>query len=311
MARYPFNEKATEYMETRRGCIADTSWRVQDRRYRRMERELIQLNKEGKVKTLSPAKMDSQDVKEFLLYRKSQNVSSSDLSHDISALDQLLQFSGNTAVQNCLQRNTGLKPVKKQARLSPLSEKTYERILQRWEEIDQSDIYQVRPVAMVLMYIGTGARNKELRLAKVEDLDTEEWMIHFEHVKGEDSYGEPRDVPIPTELVPIIKQYLVVRDAWLICHKARSEYLFFAMDGVYAALSGNGIRTLKAKVEVAIGERFELRDCRRFCGQHYLDKGLTIEEVARLLGHYTTKTTEIYYCRRNNAEVARRAKGVW
>lgn len=76
-----------------------------------------------------------------------------------------------------------------------------------------------------------------------------------------------------------------------------------------AALPGNGIRTLKAKV--AIGERFELRDCRRFCGQHYLDKGLTIDEVVRLLGHETTKTTETYYCRRDNAEVARRAKGIW
>lgn len=119
------------------------------------------------------------------------------------------------------------------------------------------------------------------------------------------------DVPVPNEIIPIVVQYLVVRDAWLICHKASSEYLFFAMDGVYAALSGNGIRFLKAKVERTIGEKSELRDCRRFFGQHYLDKGLTIEEVARLLVHYTTKITETYYCRKNNAEVARRAKGVW
>ena len=311
MARYPFNEKATEYMDARRGCIAESSWRVQDRRYRRMERELIMLNREGKVSTLSPTKMTVADVKAFILYRKGQEVSGSDLSHDISALDQLLQFSGNTAVQNCLQLNPGLKPVTRQGRLKPLSEKTYRRIMQRWEEIDQSDIYQVRPVAMVLMYIGTGARNKELRLAKMEDLDTDQWMIHFEHVKGEDSYGEPRDVPIPTELVPVLKQYLIVRDAWLLCHRASSEYLFFAMDGEYSFLSGNSVRTIKAKVEVAIGERFELRDCRRACGQFYLDKGLTIEEVARLLGHFTSKTTETYYCRKNNADVAREANGVW
>ena len=145
----------------------------------------------------------------------------------------------------------------------------------------------------------------------MEDLDTDQWMIHFEHVKGEDSYGEPRDVPIPTELVPVLKQYLIVRDAWLLCHRASSEYLFFAMDGEYSFLSGNSVRTIKAKVEVAIGERFELRDCRRACGQFYLDKGLTIEEVARLLGHFTSKTTETYYCRKNNADVARKAKGVW
>ena len=188
---------------------------------------------------------------------------------------------------------------------------TFEKIFRRWNEIDQSDFSQVRPVAMVLMYIGTGARNKELRLAKITDVNTNDWTIHFEHVKGEDTYGHARTVPIPMQIRPIVEQYLLVRQVWLMCHKLTSEYLFFQMGGECDCLSGNTIRTLKKHVEDAIGERFELRDCRRAFGQFYLNKGLEPEEVSVLMGHDSTRTTEQYYCRISETEAIRKAKELW
>lgn len=81
-------------------------------------------------------------------------------------------FCRNLAVTVCLQKNMGLKPSVKQPRLLTLSEGAYGMNLAKWDEIDQSSFTEVSPVAMVLMYIGTGVRNKELRLAEVSDLDT-------------------------------------------------------------------------------------------------------------------------------------------
>lgn len=311
MGRYPFKEKATEYMEAKRGCIAQTSWDVQERRYRRIERDLIALNKQGLVSTLSPVKMTVEDVKAFIISRKEAGVGSSDINHDITALSQLLIFCGNNAVGTCISKNPGLKPSKRQERLDPLATTTYEKILRRWEEVDHNSYFAVRPLAMVLMYIGTGARNKELRLADVSDIDTQAWQIHLRHVKGEESYGHPRYVPIPQELRPVVLNYLEVRLAWLISHKVSSNALFFATGEPYGHLSGNSVRKLKAKVEEQIGEEFELRDCRRAFGQFYLDKGLEISKVSVLMGHDTTKTTEEYYCRNSETEAIKEASSLW
>lgn len=49
MSRYPFADKATELMDAKRGCLAETSWKVQDRRYKRMENDLMLLNRQGRV----------------------------------------------------------------------------------------------------------------------------------------------------------------------------------------------------------------------------------------------------------------------
>lgn len=312
MTKYPFKEKADEFMLTRKGVLTEISWKNLDRRLRRIDREMIRLKEEGKVSTLSPKSMTEDDIKAFLIYRKGKRVGSSDLSHDISALDQLLSYSDNTAVQKCLRLNPGLKPSgKKSRRLDPLSEDTYRAVLNAYEDIDHQDFRTVRAFSLVLTYIGTGARNKELRLAKISDLDTKEWIIHYEHVKGEESYGEPRNVPIPQELIPVMKQYLYDRDVYLAAHHARSDALFFQLGGKFDHLSGNSIRTSKQIVEKAIGQKFELRDCRRGFGDMYIRKGLSIEQVSVLMGHASTRTTEHYYCRKCESEVIKEAKKLW
>ena len=312
MTKYPFKEKADEFMETRRGVLTDISWKNLDRRLRRIDRELIRLKEEGKISTLSPKSMTEDDIKAFLIYRKGKKVGASDLSHDISALDQLLSYSDNTAVQKCLRLNPGLKPTSKRTRrLEPLPENTYRDILMAYEDIDHQDFVTVRAFVLVLMYIGTGARNKELRLADISDLDTKEWTIHYEHVKGEESYGEPRTVPIPKELIPIVDQYLFDREVYLTAHRAKSDALFFQLGGAHDHLSANSIRKAKSKVEEAIGRSFELRDCRRSFGDMYIRKGLGIEEVSVLMGHASTRTTEHYYCRKCESEVIKEAKKLW
>ena len=100
MAKYPFKEKADEYLELVRVTMADTSYKVLARRYRRMERDLINLYESKQIKTLAPKKMDEDDVLAYLKYRREKKVSASDYNHDISALRQLLRYNDNTAVDN-------------------------------------------------------------------------------------------------------------------------------------------------------------------------------------------------------------------
>ena len=312
MTKYPFEEKANEFLAFRKGILSESSYKELDRRLRRINREMIMLKDKGEISTLSPAKMTADDIKAYFLYRKSRKVSASDIEHDFGTLDQLLSFNDNAAVRTCEQRNPGLKPKRDRTqRLDPLPEETYRRILAMSKEIDYGDFSQVRAYAMVLIYICTGARNKELRFCKVSDVNTADWIIHFQHVKGEDTYGMPRNVPIPEPIRPIVSEYLFHRAVFLTAHGATSDALFFKLGGDFGHLSSNSIRGIKDRVAKAVGTTFELRDCRRMFGQHYKDNHMEMEKISRLMGHKSTRTTELYYCRVSEREAIDDARDRW
>jgi len=315
MVANPFGEKAAELMDAKQGCISEKTYKTTKARLERIERDLLRLKEEGKVSSMSPAKMTPEDIKALVVYRKGKNVSASDVNHDISVMKQLCNMCNNTCVDMCLFKNPGLKPVdKKMCRLSPLPESTYNTILAKYNSLDHSDFRAIRPYVLVLMYICTGARNMELRLAEMRDLDQENWLITFRHVKGEDTYGNIRSVPIPKAIRPAMQDYLSARDVFLIEHGVNPssvKALFCSMNGDHNVMSSNTIRKLKTYVERDIGQKFELRDCRRAFGQRYLDNDVDEEDVSILMGHSSTKTTSTYYCRRRMSKSIENVQGKW
>ncbi len=134
--------------------------------------------------------------------------------------------------------------------------------------------------------------------------------MHFAHVKGEDSYGVKRNVPIPKEIRHVVSEYLYHRDVYLVAHNSTSDALFFQL-GEHSFLSSNSIRKIKQRVENAIGYSFELRDCRREFGQYYKDRGLPIEKVSWSMGHASTRTTELYYAGVSESEAIKDARELW
>lgn len=311
MARYPFREKAEELLQQKSVNCSEVTIKNLRRRYAKQEREIIALYEKGLVSTLSPGRFTAEDMKEYLKFRLAQGKSASDQSHDISALNQLCLYCGNPAVRMCLDRYPELKPRKSyDGRLDPMPKETVDLIIRRSAEIDRFDYKEVRAYCLVVMYVTTGARNKELRLAELQDLDTVAWRLTIRHPKGEGTYGMIRTVPVPEQARPIIRSYLNVRDAWLRIHKTDSPMLFFSQEEGHGPLSTNSIRRIKTIVEKDIGRRFELRDCRRAFGQNYLDLGLDLEDVSILMGHFTTRTTEQYYCRRNEEMAIRAAESI-
>lgn len=311
MGKYPIEELIEPFMESRKGCISEITEKNTRRRLKRIVSEMKPMLDRKEISSMAPTKMTVADIRAFLLTRIAKGVSPSDIAHDISALDQIIQYAGSSVVRKCLNEYPGLKPVKKQCRKAPLPMTVYEQILAAYNNCNQNDFMEVRAFCMVLLYICTGARNKELRLAPLGDLNTTLWEIYFAHVKGERTWGEPRTVTIPEVVRPVVSRYLELRLAWLIFHNGKSDMLFFSLNGKYDAMSSNSTRLIKKHVENKVGTHFEYRDCRRAFGQRYLDNGADLEDVSILMGHASTKTTEGYYARRRNTEANKHVEGKW
>lgn len=176
-----------------------------------------------------------------------------------------------------------------------INPKNLRRIIDHISRGGPYDLRQTRDYAVVLTLIATGARNKELRLANRDDLDTDQWTLVIRHPKGEDSYADIRTVPVLPFARPVLSAYLSMEGSG-------SEALFpvnSAADGGH--MSSNSLRGIVSEVSSRCGVDFNCRDCRRTFGQLLIDAGASIEDVSVLMSHRTTKTTETYYARRKNS----------
>jgi integrase/recombinase XerD len=311
LGRNPFGDYVGSYMDSVREVYSQETLKNRARRYKRMEGKIQLLVKEGKIKSMSPKNWTESDVREYILYCKTL-VSTADMVHEINALRQLLLFIDNPAVDLCLAHNPMLKPkFKGTRRKDSMSDDMYDLILNRSRIIDTGDFHLVRAYALVLMAITTGTRNKEIRLANVEDVNTTLWTFDIIHVKGEATYGMPRTVPLHPDVREILTLYLILRKKWLVDNGVNSHALFPSKESEDGYLSGNAIRKIKETVEKDLNVKFDLRMCRRTFGQRYLDSDVDIESVSVLMGHASTKTTEGFYSRKRLNKAMDNARNSW
>ena len=307
MSRYPFVEYAREYMESMRGYYSEATYTRYLRRYERMGREMVDHYKAGRISTSSPKSMTPEDVRYHLTYRKGLGYSASEYGHEVTTMIVLFDYCENTAVRTCLRKYPLLRPVNKHVRLPSLPRSDTDRILRRMAEVSGSDDCRlVRSYAMLAVFLGCGPRTKEIRFIDRADLDTEEWVLDIIHVKGEDTYGNPRTVPVPPGFRPIISRYLEFRE---LHNPSRSPALFPPSRGTNRYMVGNSVRKVLSFALDDLNLSADPRTLRRSFGQNYLDSGIdSIESVSVLMGHSTTQTTEYYYARRRNQKALEEAR---
>jgi site-specific recombinase XerD len=311
MTKYPFMNYVNEFMKRMNGVYALTTWKTAMRRYDRINSDVMILYREGKISSTSPKSMTIDDVREYLTYRRSFDYSGKEYSHDESALKKLFKFAKNDAVEDCLTNYPMLKARKKQSRLPPMDDGTYQKILRNASNINQKDHKRVRAYALVLLATRAGTRTKEIRLASIDDLDTKQWMFDVVHVKGEKTYGEPRTVPVHPEIRSILTSYLQLREKYVIMNNVNSKALFPSPTSKDGYMSENSLRRIKQIVEADIGETFDFRMLRRTFGQQLVDAGVDIESVSVAMGHACTVTTERSYARKRSETANAKIMGSW
>ena len=317
MSKYPFGEYAEEYVRFMRDTCQwnDGSWPGILRRLNRQTREINALRDQNKISTSSPKSMTCEDVRVYLSQRKALNFSNGEYRKDVTYLKGLFVYCDNVAVEKCLQKYPALKPVYGDKRLPALSKEEYAKIRARALSLDPDDWNLNRAYTLVMLVLECTDRPREIRFTEVMDIDTDKWLIHVKHPKGQGTYGQVRYIWIPEYIRPLVKNYLRLRE--LFCggvnhrnKKFTSTLLFPSYQSPTTVMSSNALRLVKTVVEEDIGIKFSLTKCRRTSGQRFIDIRMDSETGSVLMGNSVVTFNKYYAARRNDDAVKIQKKAV-
>ena len=128
-----------------------------------------------------------------------------------------------------------------------------------------------------------GLRRSELIHLKLEDIDFLRDSIAIKNAKGQ----KDRDLPMPKKLKLLIQRYLVSFNPsyWLIEGKAKGRmYSETSLQNIFKKYFGSSNKKTT----------FTLHSLRHSFATHLMDSGVDLRIIQELLGHKSSKTTEIY-----------------
>ena len=135
---------------------------------------------------------------------------------------------------------------------------------------------------MVFLAYSSGVRIGELLNLRITDLDFERALLHIQQAKGR----KDRYTILSQKVIPMLRKYLHTNKP--------KDYLFEGQyGGKYSNSSVNKFWG-KALKEARIAYAYTFHSLRHTFATHLLESGTDIRYIQQLLGHSSSKTTEIY-----------------
>lgn len=306
--RYQLTADRNRYLEEIRPHLKESSYKDKARKLRLICEKLNELYAQGRVSTNNARRFTMDDVIEYVALRRSSGIAESTISKEVGLLDRFLRRFDNDAVREFRDRGGVLRPHSYTGRKKPMDNGTIDRVYELARST--SDWRVMLGCTVVVTVVACGLRVQEARMLYVDGVSFgfDAPSVHVEHVKGEGTWGDPRNVPIFDGTEDIFRKYLAMRAEYLRGIGIESRAMFATSSGseFYAQQS---FCRLKEPVEEILGVRIELRSGRRAFGQRRIDEGNQISDVSYAMGHNSTKTTEQYYARVREDDVNARMLG--
>ncbi|MEJ6951810.1 site-specific tyrosine recombinase/integron integrase [Natronospora cellulosivora (SeqCode)] len=216
--------------------------------------------------------MEKNDIENYLLYLlKEKEVSHSYINQTISALKFLMKnILGRTNLVFELPR-----PKKRSKYPDVLSKKDVLKL------IDALDNFKHK--AILYMTYSAGLRVSEVVRLKNEDIDKERKMIYIKRAKG----GKDRCTMLSDKAVVILEKYKSIY---------MPEYWLFPGANKENHLTERSVQRIfkKACKNAGIKKNVTVHTLRHSFATHLLENGYGTRYIQELLGHKSSKTTEIY-----------------
>lgn len=216
-------------------------------------------------------------------------------AHLFRALKGFLEWSGNPVVTRMKARGYVRFPRTLEKPIRTLSEDELARVRAAADSIEGWAGVTAR--FLVVFLPASALRPKEIRLARLRDLELERGRILVSHPKGEGSWAAPDYAPVLPFARPALEDFLREREAFV--GSDECEYLlpYRRPDGEIGPWSEPMLRKLKGEIARRSGVTFSLKTFRATFCQMAVDNGARIEAASRGMRHGSTKTTEKYYGR--------------
>lgn len=160
----------------------------------------------------------------------------------------------------------------------PRKEKTLPRIIDKDFLLDKiSKIDNLKHKTIISLSYSVGLRVSEIINLKIEDIDSKRMVININQSKGR----KDRIVPLTETILILLREYYKQYNP--------KEYMFNGQSKLqYSSNSCNKI------VKNYLGEEYHFHLLRHSCATNLTEQGVDIHAIQKLLGHSSSKTTEIY-----------------
>lgn len=291
--KHPYMHYLNQYLEFISGHYAEITLTVRKRRLIQLKKLVYDLHKNGKVSSVSPGKLKAEDIANIIGDRKKGGISTDTILDDISFLDGFLKFCGNNAVEKFKIKYPRFVPAAYHKRKECLTDQQFNRIFECAYNVDFSDPFRMRSYALVVFCVSGGLRSLEIRHAKIQNLERTErsYKLWLDFVKGNDTYGQARFVPLLPQSQEFIDRYLELRYHYLRERGIVSDLIIPPLANGIDIMSSNNMRKLKDRVILDVGFDFDLRILRRTYAQFLVDNEVPLDVVQVALGHLNPNTT--------------------
>jgi Site-specific recombinase XerD len=146
-----------------------------------------------------------------------------------------------------------------------------------------SSIKNIKHKAILMLVYSGGLRVSEIVALKISDIDSKRMMIHVQMAKGrKDRYTVLSEVALK-----ILREYVrvVKPNNWLF--QGENEENHIAVRSVQSIFS-------QAVARAGINKECTVHTLRHSFATHLLENGISLRYIQELLGHASSKTTEIY-----------------
>jgi len=212
-------------------------------------------------KVTKPSEIKEQWIKDWLMQAKSIN----GRKHRISAVKLFYSL-------------TGKQPLKFKYIEYPKSEKKLPHVIDTDHILKAiSQITNIKHKAIITLAFSTGMRVSEVCNLKIDDIDSKRMIISVLQAKGR----KDRIVPLSKITLETLREYFKAYRP--------KEYLFNGQFSLqYSSTSCNQI------VKKYLGDKYHFHQLRHSNATALLESGTDLRIIQSLLGHSSSKTTEIY-----------------
>ena len=248
------------------------------------ERDVLQFNKYLNKNKLNYAKINQDDIKDYLEHLNEIGKKTSSVSRSLASIRSFYQYEiRNKKVKINPTENVQAPKVEKHAP-SILSSQEIELLLNQPKDIDLKGI---RDKAMLEFAYATGMRVTEIISLNIDDVDIETSSVVCKTASKE------RTIPLGTLSLKALKEY--IKEARPILVKEENEKsLFVNINGSRLTRQGFWKIIKYYKEQAHITKEITPHVLRHSFATHLLQNGADLKSIQTMLGHSDISSTQVY-----------------